>query len=183
MFPKRSGRFLAATLVVLALGADDDLKTHSVRGITFSTPKTWSEAKAGGMRLAQFKVEPAKGDEDPAELVLFAFPGGGGPVQANLDRWAAQFVDADGGAVKITTEVRKGKDAEVTFAQVSGRYIAAVTPGKAEKYDKPGWMLLGAIVQTDEIGYFFKMVGPEKTMKAAKPAFEAMIKSISVAGK
>ena len=38
----------------------------------------------------------------------------------------------------------------------------------------------GAIVTTPESGYFLKMVGPDKTMKAARPAFEAMIKTIAV---
>ena len=69
----------------------------------------------------------------------------------------------------------------MTFAETAGRYVAAVTPGSPEKNDKPDWRLLGAIVQTADTGYYFKMVGPEKTMKAAKPAFEAMIKSIAVA--
>ena len=172
---------LSALFLLVAMGADDPVATHSAGGVTFAAPKSWKEVETSSqMRLAQFQVAPVEGDKVPAELVLFKFPGGGGTVKANLDRWAQQFQGEDGNPVKITTDTRKGKDADVTFAEASGRYVAAVTPGRAEKYDEPGWMLLGAIVQTDDAGYFFKMVGPEKTMKSAKPAFEAMIKTIAV---
>jgi hypothetical protein len=181
MKPYRASLALTAIVALAAMGADDAVETHNVQGVKFDAPKSWKSGKPSSqMRLAQFKVGPEKGDEDAAELVLFAFPGGGGPVQANLDRWAQQFEGKDGNAVKIKTDTRKGKNTEVTYAEASGRYVAAVTPGGQEKFDKPGWMLLGAIVQTDDTGYFFKMVGPEKTMTAAKPAFEALIKSIAV---
>ncbi len=131
------------------------------------------------MRLAQLKAEPVEGDKDPAELVITAIRGGGGGVEANVARWKSQFQDSNGNPPEIVSEKRKGKNVDVTFVETSGRYVAAVMPGRAEKYDKPNWMLLGVIVQGGETGYFFKMVGPEKTIKAAKPDFEAMIKTIA----
>ena len=174
---------LAAIAVgFLLLGADDTTETIKVRGISFEIPKTWKSVKpSSAMRLTQIKVGPEKGDTEAAELVLFAFPGGGGTVDANLARWKLQFEGKDGNAPEIITDTRKGKNVEVTFAETSGRFVAAVTPGAAEKFDKSDWRLLGAIVQSNDTGYYFKMVGPDKTMKAAKPAFEAMIKSMSLA--
>lgn len=178
-------RFLplaAVTLVLSLTGADDATQKISARGITFEVPKDWKSGKpSSSMRLAQLKVGPEKGDDDAAELVLFAFAGGGGSVEANLARWKGQFEGKDGKAPEITTDKRKGKNVDVTFAETSGRYVAAMTPGSPAKNDKPNWQLLGAIVQSGDTGYYFKMVGPEKTMKAAKPAFEAMIKTIAVA--
>src|SRR4051812_5962983 len=174
-------RLAAVAFGLLLLGADDATQAINAGGVKFEVPKAWKSSKpSSAMRLSQLKVEPVKGDEDPAELVIFKFAGGGGSVKANLDRWQQQFVDKDGNPPKLTTDTRKGKNTDVIFAETSGRYVAAVTPGAAEKLDKPDWHLLGAIVQTDDAGYFFKMVGPEKTMKDAKPAFEAMIKTIAV---
>lgn len=173
---------IAVTLVVGLSGADDATQKISVRGITFEVPKDWKSGKpSSSMRLAQMKVGPEKGDDDAAELVLFAFAGGGGSVDANLARWKAQFEGKDGKAPEMTTDTRKGKNVDVTFAETAGRFVAAMTPGSPEKNDKANWRLLGAIVQSGDTGYYFKMVGPEKTMRAAKPAFEAMVKTIAVA--
>lgn len=182
MKPNRAGLAVVAVVALAVMGADDAVETHKVKGMTFDAPKAWKSAKPSSqMRLAQFKIEAEKGDEDAAELVLYAFQGGGGTVEQNLDRWAKQFEDKDGKAAKIKSDTRKGKNADVTYAEASGRYVAAITPANPNnKYDKPGWMLLGAIVQTDDTGYYFKMVGPEKTVTAAKPAFEALIKTIAV---
>ncbi|MDB5352945.1 MAG: hypothetical protein JWN86_4192 [Planctomycetota bacterium] len=181
MMRKISLRLVAVTFGALMIGADTPTQTIKQGGVSFTVPTTWKSSKPGSsMRLAQFKLDPVKGDEDPAELVLFKFAGGGGSVKANLDRWQQQFQDKDGSPPKITTDTRKGKNTDVTFAETSGRYVAAVTPGSPQKFDKSDWRLLGAIVQTQDAGYFFKMVGPDKTMNAAKPAFEAMIKSISL---
>ena len=175
-----------ATLVVVAasaglMAADDGTQKLSARGVNFEVPKSWKDDKpSSSMRLLQLKVGPEKDDKEAAELALFAFPGGGGSVKQNLDRWQTQFQDENGKSPKLITETRKGKGVDVTYAETSGRYVAAVTPGAQEKFDKADWVLYGAIVQTADTGYFFKMIGPKATMKAAKPAFDAMIKSISV---
>ena len=176
-----SRRLAAVTLALLAMGADEPTRSVKVQGVAFEVPKSWKSSPSGSpMRLTQFKVDPVEGDTEPAELVLFAFRGGGGTVKANLDRWRAQFQGEDGKPPEIVTETRKGKNADVTFAEAAGRYVAAVTPGSPERHDRPGFRLLGAIVQSPDTGYYFKMVGPDKTMTAAKPAFDAMIKSISI---
>ena len=46
--------------------------------------------------------------------------------------------------------------------------------------NKKDFRLLGAIVQTPSTGYFFKMIGPEKTMAAAEAGFDRLIASITV---
>ena len=171
----------AMSLVALALGADEPLQKIESGGVKFEVPKAWKSSKpTSRMRVAQFAVDPAEGDKDKAELVVTTFAGAAGGIDANLDRWKKQFEDKDGKPAEITHETRKGKNVEVTFAEAHGRYVAAITPGSPEKYDKTDWRLLGVIVQTPETSYFFKMVGPEKTVKNARPAFEAMIKTISV---
>src|SRR5689334_19308720 len=99
---------LTLALVLTGLGADRPTQTVDAGGLTFEAPASWKSSRpTSAMRKAQLKVEPVKGDEDPAELVVFAFPGGAGSVEANLDRWRNQFKDEDGNPPKIETKAVK----------------------------------------------------------------------------
>lgn len=170
---------VAAAVLILA-GADGDKKAMKAGELSFDVPASWkAETPKSSMRKAQLKVAAAEGDAEPAELVLFVFPQGAGTVEANIARWEQQFVGADGGAARAQVVKAKGKNVDVTRVEVAGRYVAAVTPGAAEKNDKADFRLLGAIVQTADNGYFFKMVGPDRTMKSARAGFDAMIASIT----
>lgn len=148
---------------------------------TVKVPKTWGEtAPSSSMRAAQFTIG---GEESkPAELVVYYFgEGGAGGVEANLDRWYGQFEQEDG---KSTREVAKTEKTEVsgmpvTKVFVTGRYVAAMQPGSAEKNDQPGQAMLGAIVETDKGPYYFKMIGPEATVQAARSEFDAFIGSLT----
>ena len=180
----RSHRYLAAPAVTLAVlllaGADDATKPGKAGEISFKVPASWkSETPKSSMRKGQFKIAPAEGDADPAELLVFQFPNGAGTVEANVERWEKMFVDGDGNPVKASVAKAKGSNLDAARVEVAGRYVAAVMPGSPEKYNKPHYRLLGAIVETDSNAYFFRMVGPEKTVKAAAPGFDAMIASMA----
>jgi hypothetical protein len=180
----RSLRYLAAPATVAALlvlaGADDAAKPIKAGELAIKIPGSWKvEKPTNAMRKAQLKVEPAPGDTDQAELLVFQFPNRAGTVEANVDRWEKMFVDADGKQPKSKSEKKKGANVDATRVEVAGRYVASVSPGAAEKFDKPDFRLLGAIVETDDFAYFFRMIGPEKTVKAAQPGFDAMIASIT----
>jgi hypothetical protein len=180
---RRSG--LGALVLLLGLGsglgADAPPQTIDAGGLTFQAPASWKSSKpTSTMRRAQLKVDPVAGDTDPAELVVFAFPGGAGGVQANLQRWQEQFRDKDGKPPRIESKTVQGKNTDVIRVEIAGRYVAPKFPGSAETYDKPDYHLLGAIVTTEDTGYFLKMVGPDKTMIAARPAFDELLASIKV---
>ena len=179
--PFRAGVSVAiAAAVLLIAGADDATQPIEAGELKLTVPASWKkEAPKSAMRKAQLKVAPVAGDTEPAELVLFVFPNGAGTVEANIDRWEAQFVGAGGAKPKASVEKVKGANVDVTRVEVSGRYVAAVMPGGSDKVDKADHRLLGAIVETPQAGYYFKMTGPDKTMKAASAGFDAMIKSIN----
>lgn len=172
---------LVAFATLSVFGADDPKsKTHKAGELSFEAPIAWkSEKPTSSMRKAQLKLAAADGDSEPAELVVFVFPKGAGTVEANIKRWASQFKDGDGKAPEPMVKQVKGKNVEVTRVEIAGRYIAPLSPGSSEAVNKPGFRLLGAIVQTDDAGYFFKMVGPDKTMTSAKPGFDALIASMT----
>ncbi|HEX8198995.1 MAG TPA: hypothetical protein VF590_00805 [Isosphaeraceae bacterium] len=171
----------AVAATVVALGADAPPQTIDAGGLTFQAPGSWKSSRPSSfMRRAQLAVPPAQGAGESAELVVFAFPGGAGTVQQNVARWQQQFEDPSGKPPRITSEARRGKNVDVTVVECAGRYVAAVQPGSPERLDKPDYRMLAAIVQTPEVAYFLKMVGPDATVKAAKPAFDDLCKSITV---
>ena len=173
---------VVAALVGVAVAADEkETQTVKADALSFKAPKAWKkETPKSSMRKAQLKVDPVKGDDEPAELVVFAFPNGAGSVESNIDRWEKQFIDADKKTPKAKVEKKKGVNVDVTRVEVSGHYVAAVSPGAAEKNDKPNYRLLGAIVETKDTGYFFKLTGPEKTVAEASKSFDALIESMKL---
>lgn len=185
--PLVAGTTLLATLA-LALGAhavaDDEKaakpRTVKVEGISFDVPEAWTSSRpTSAMRKAQIRIKPVQGDSDPADLVLFIFPGGAGTTELNVERWRKQFADEDGDTPEVENKTVKGKNTDVTRVEVAGTYTDPFAGGGPQA----SYRLLGAIVQTDKAGYFFKLVGPDKTMKAAEPDFDKMLSSIELSAK
>jgi hypothetical protein len=180
--PTRQALGILAAAVIL-LGADDAKQMIDAKGLTFDVPKSWkSSPPTSQMRRAQLKVDPIEGDDYPAELVVFAFPGGAGSVEANLERWRKLFKDKDGNPPEIKSTTVKGKNVDVTRAETSGHYFPAQFAGKAEP-DRADARLLGAIVAGDGVSYYIRMVGPDKTMTKIRSDFDAMLATIKLEDK
>jgi hypothetical protein len=159
-------------------GEAEEIRKVEVEGVSFEVPRSWESSKpATAMQKAVIEVKAAEGDSEPAKLVLYVFPGGAGTVEANVERWQNQFKDEDGQTPEAETEKVEGDGVEVTRVAVGGTYKDPFAPGGPHE----DYRLLGAILTTDSAGYFFKMVGPEKTMKGAEEGFDAMIKSLKLA--
>jgi hypothetical protein len=176
----------SATLILglLLVAADDAKQTIDARGMKFEAPKSWkSETPEKQTRRAQLKVDPLEGDEYPAELIVFAFPGGAGSVEQNVKRWQNLFKDKDGNPPAIESKTVKGKNTDVTRVETAGDYHPAQFPGAKPDPERANARLLGAIVMTDEVGYYLRMVGPNKTMTKLRPDFDALLASIEVEGK
>lgn len=140
--------------------------------LTWSAPDGWVTApNPNSMRLATFKIPHTGKDTEDAELSVSR---AGGGTEANLQRWVGQFEEAG----KDTRATRTIQGLSVTTVEVSGVYLGGMMGGAAAK--KPGWSLLGAIVETPGSSYFFKMVGPTATVQSARPAFNKLLDSITV---
>jgi hypothetical protein len=134
------------------------------------------------MRQAQMRIEPVAGDADPAELTVFAFPGGAGGVDANIERWTKMFRDPEGNSPKPEVTKVKGKNCEVTRVELAGHYFPPTFPGRPGQPDKPHSRLLGAIVISGDTGYFLRLVGPDKTVLSIKPGFNTLLTTIQIKG-
>jgi hypothetical protein len=176
---------LGLTLPAMALllaGADTPKQTVDAGGVKFQAPASWkSVPSTSQMRRATLKIDPVEGDDFPGELVVFAFPGGAGSADANIERWQKQFKDKDGNPPKMETKTVKGKNVDVTRAETSGHYIPPQF-GRPEP-ERPDARLLGAIVLTDKATYVIKLVGPNKTLTKLRPDFDEMLTTMEVGEK
>ncbi len=151
--------------------------------LAFDPPDEWiAEAVSSPMRLAQFTLPRAEGDVEDGELTIFYFGGGGGDVEANLERWTNQMLQADGSPsadVATTTNFMVGTLA-VTQLDVSGIYAAEVRPGSRMRYHKPGYRLKAAVVETPAGPYFFKLTGPEQTVRTWEDRFSTLLETLRI---
>jgi hypothetical protein len=179
---KRLVLLLLAVLSSWSLaGAGDTMRQESA-GLRYAMPRDWTRVPApSDMRAAQYQIPRAAGDSEDGELILFFFgTNQGGGVEDNLQRWYRQFVQPDG---------RKSEDAavltkrtvgalKVTAVDLSGTYTPMAQPGAPATAAKSGYRMLAAVVEGPGGPWFWKGVGPEKTMAAAKAAFDAMLLSV-----
>jgi hypothetical protein len=150
---------------------------ESVAGLKWMIPVGWKgESGTRPMRAATYTVPAAPGDKDNAECAVYFFgEGQGGGIQANLDRWKGQFHNP--------TDSKTGKRTihglPVTTIDVAGDYSGMGGPMSGGGAAKPGYRMLGAIVEGPGGNVFFKFTGPAKTIAANQPKFELLLGSVS----
>ena len=149
--------------------------------LAYSAPGGWKVvATTSSMRVAQFSLPRATGDAADAELVVYYFGGSGGSVDANIDRWLGQMEQPDGRPSKAvaTRDNRTANGLSIALVDVSGTYVAEVTPGNGARHNNPGYRLRAAVVQTPGGPYFIKLTGPAKTVAAHAQAFDGFVSSL-----
>ena len=140
--------------------------------IDFDLPKAWqSQTPSSSMRLAQATIP---GPGGPADLAVFFFgPGGGGPVDANIDRWVGQVE----GAAKPTPETFETNGYKVTWVDVKGT-LKPSGMGMGPSTPISNARLYGAVVEGPGGPWFFKAQGPDSTLGPQRDAFVALLKSV-----
>jgi hypothetical protein len=148
---------------------------ESVKELKVSVPKEWEKGQPSGMmRVAQWVLPGPGGD---AELVVFRFAGGAGGVEANIERWKGQFQPPEGKSLDDITKIEKVEagDLKITHVDISGRFVAAVMPGAAEKHDESDYRMLASIVEGSGDPFFFKATGPHKTLDLWAEPYKKML--------
>ena len=124
------------------------------------------------MRKATYKAPKVGADSDQPELAVTV---AGGSVDANIQRWVGQF---DGpGDKSLVKEQRKIGPLDITIVQMKGAFNGGGMPG-APAGVKSGYALLAAIVPLGDQSWFFKMIGPEASVNAAKKDFDTLVGSL-----
>ncbi|CAN5261621.1 hypothetical protein BH09MYX1_BH09MYX1_17730 [soil metagenome] len=129
-------------------------------------PKLRVETGTVPMRLATYRAPKVGADkEEPTLVVSHA----GGTTDANVERWMSQFNPA---TKKSRTDRQVGV-LTATIVEVHGTFLGGMNGGGPET----NHMVLGAIIPVKDGAYFFKMVGPEASVEAARADFDALVAS------
>ena len=149
----------------------------SSAGIRWTIPAGWTDEGARPMRVATYRVPAAPGAETGECGVFYFGKGQGGSIEENIARWGQQF--EGGGKPKVTVTTISGL--KVHRVETAGTYLAPGGPMMQSTGKKPGYRLLGAIIEAPDGNVFFKFTGPAVTLAASEKAFDGMIKSIEKA--
>jgi hypothetical protein len=128
-------------------------------------PAGWTSLpNPNAMRIATYR--PAA----DSELIVVR---AGGTTDANIERWIGQFDEP--AQTQRSRKTIHGLGVEIL--EVRGTYAGSGMPG-APTAPRPGWSLLGAVVETPGTSYFFKLVGPSDQVQSAHASFDALVASI-----
>jgi len=166
-------------LALLSLALVGMARADQAGGLTWTTPAEWKSQGERPMRAATYSIPAAKGDAEPAELAVFFFgAASGGGVEANAKRWIDQFQKADGTSAAKDAKVKKETIAGLpaTTVDVKGTYNGGSMMGPSTP--RPGYRLLGAIVEGPGGNVFFKLTGPEKTVSGAEKPFRKLLEGL-----
>ena len=164
----------------LAIPGTTPAPTGSAAGpLAWDVPEGWvTEQPSSNMRLAQYQVSGPGGD---GECIVFYFgPGQGGDPAANATRWAGQFAQPDGSdsTAAMTFGPLEGTAVPVYVVEVTGTYDG----GMSGPMDVEGYMLLGGIAEGTDAPWFFKLIGPEETVRDQHAAIAVTIGHIQTIG-
>lgn len=157
-------------------------QTITAGDLKLTVPKSWQkEPVSSQYRKAQMKVPKANDNEaEGADFVVYYFNGGGGGVDANLERWVKQFQPVGRKAeAKAGTSLKGDK---YVFLDLQGTWNKPVGPMIQQRTrEMPKARALSAILTTKEGNYFLRLTGPDQTvsdnLKAFRESFGADEKS------
>lgn len=163
-----------------AEGAAAGGATGTAAGVSWTVPARWETQPPRMMRVATYLIPMAEGDDEPGECAVFFFgQGQGGSVDLNLQRWRDQFETESGGPPSPAERKSTINDLAVTTVSLAGTYLASMGPMfQSGAVKKPGYRMLGAIIEAPEGNVFLKLTGPEKTVLGAEGEFQAFLNSL-----
>lgn len=146
-------------------------------GLTLTAPSDWLP-RTPKVRIIEyeFAVPAAKGDQADGRVTVMT---AGGSVEANIERWFGQFIQPDGSATREAAKVEHKKIAghKVHIVEIAGTYRDAPGPF-APPIERPGYRMLGAVIETSAGNYFIKFYGPDRTVADHAKQFRAMLEAM-----
>ena len=145
-----------------------------VADITLAAPAGWvQQTPMSRMRLAQFSLPRAEGDDRDGTLSVIA---AGGDIDANITRWKGQF---EGGEPEVTREDGEVAGMPLTQVTMRGTYLHKARPmAPGPGTPQPGTIVRTAIIKTPATQLFFKAWGPEATLNHWSEAFDQMVQGL-----
>jgi hypothetical protein len=148
--------------------------------ILLTAPQSWAR-KTPRVRIIEheFAVPVSKGDKEDGRVTVM---GAGGTVEANLDRWIAQFSQPDGSETKNQAPEADRKKTisglDVQMIDLSGTFRDMPRPfdPNGGAVERPNYRMLAAVIASPTLGnYFIKFYGPRQTVSDHAEEFHKMI--------
>jgi hypothetical protein len=157
-----------------------------VAPLVYTAPASWQKTgESDEHEKRAVYVVPKMGDdkEDGEALVLFFGTGSAGDRDKQWDPWFQQF---DGDAKKDATRTTfETHGITVETFEFAGNYKLNLGPHRPGQVRSPvqmvknNYRMIGAVARTKDRGnWFFRLVGADATVTAAKPDFLAMLQSV-----
>jgi len=149
-------------------GAIPNGESQQPPSLRWTVPSSWQTLpNPNPMRLATYKVT------DGAEASVAR---AGGSVQANVERWTAQFE----GQPNVDRSDREVHGLKVTVVHIAGTFLGGgMGATVAETHE--GWAMLAAVVEASGPPYFFKVIGPVDQVDGARAKFDELLNTVTPA--
>jgi hypothetical protein len=149
--------------------------------ISWQVPDGWTSVPPSSrVRVAEYRVDASEPNGTPAEVGVFYLGPSVTAIDDTLQRWASSFDEAAAKNAKRAM-LRTGAF-PAHFVEVSGTYtvpsMMAEEGANEGAQTRPGWKLLGAIVETPMGPYYFKLLGPKEVVEGGREKFLKMIDSV-----
>jgi hypothetical protein len=151
-------------------GNDGKLDVDSVH---WTVPKSWVRKQPNAVLKAEYAIPHAEGDTEDGRVTVSQV---GNTIESNLARWKKQFRNKPSkqnqesiGPAKVTVLELAG-----TFDDPGNMMSAPVT--------RPGYRMIGAAVEVpnEQLPFYIKCYGPEKTIAAHADEIKGFIRSMKV---
>lgn len=145
----------------------------TIEGLTFTPPESWTRnTPSSSMRVAEFVVPDASGDASKACTLVFFMPFGG-TIEANVQRWSGQVLDAAQKPATPKVETIDAAGVQITTVELIGTYLDGM-PG-AERTPRNDWMFRGALIPIGGGIASVRMTGPKDAMAAHAQAWRDLL--------
>jgi len=174
---------LWAAMFVLTSWADDPATATPMAladgKVRLAAPAGWvkKEPKFRGIALYEFALPKVEGEAADGRVTVGQ---AGGDLDANQQRWLAQFVQNDGSKTADRAKHRQKEvaGAKVHLLDVAGTYVAPPFSGGGKF---PDYRMLAAIIVTPKHGsWYVRLYGPEKTVSQQTADFDKMIDGLQI---
>ena len=143
-----------------------------LEAITLTAPAGWPQVTpSSSFVAAEFTLPRTEGDDADGRLTIST---AGGTVEANIDRWKAQF---DAQAQIEPQEEIDVAGLKVTIVDFSGEFKDQRGPF-APAVERPGYRMIAAIVPVEGQLHFIKATGPEKTIASHADGIHSFIRTV-----
>ncbi|RBP46256.1 hypothetical protein DES53_102643 [Roseimicrobium gellanilyticum] len=156
----------------LGLAAATTLRAEDAKLVvgqfTFALPAPWKQAENTGMMtkaIVNYQVEG--GSKLEAKYYDFGGPSGG--VEANIKRWIGQFE----GTPEVKREDLEKNGTKIALLTATGTFLDGA-PMSPQKTPRPGYTMLGAVLEGSDSSCFIKLTGPKDDVAKMQEAFKKM---------